>query len=420
MVVGASESARIVAGCSAVTLEQGECRCVCIAGLGELGARVVQVGLCAHECIGCTLRTTLGLIECALGDATRTDTHARRGETIAVTGDDHHLGVRHRCIECVRPGLHEHHAREQHVQQSIHLHLVRAGLGAHVGAQALTLVHDRGERDGGDRIQREHRADAPRLAQLLQRAPGGIHVLGDDPGQRIPERNLHCHAAIRVDVDQVVQGAECALDLAQRGGRGGVHVECERECLGASRRRGRIRLGGGKECECCIARRFCGGACGVGLHEAQRQIGLVAHVGVDGDAQTIDVFVQSAHLGGQFVHLLSRGARLFECVGCFSTDHRVGIDAGDRCELFVHLGEVLAQLRALGLERGDDAGVHQLPTIALDGATTLGEHGEQSLGTTTQLFDAHEFIVHARVSACGQLRFGCHHGGIQARQLGAQ
>ena len=88
--------------------------------------------------------------------------------------------------------------------------------------------------------------------------------------------------------------------------------------------------------------------------------------------------------------------------------------------MLVHLGEVLAQLRALGLERGNDAGVHQLPAIALDGATTLGEHGEQSLGTAAQLFDAHEFVVHAGVSACGQLRFGCHHGGIQARQLGAQ
>ena len=297
---------------------------------------------------------------------------------------------------------------------------MRAGLGTHVGAQALTLVHDRGERDGGDRIQSEHCADAPRLAKLLQRAAGGIHVLGDDTRQRIPERNLHCHAAIRVDVDQIVQGAECPLYLTQCGGRGGVHVECERERFGASRRRGRIRLGGSEECECGIARRFCGGACGVGLHEAQRQIGLVAHVGVDGDAKTIDVFVQSAHLGSQLVHLLCRGARLFECVGCFSTDHRVGIDACDRCELLVHLGEVLAQLRALGLERGNDAGVHQLPAIALDGATTLGEHGEQSLGATAQLFDAHEFVVHAGVSACGQLCFGCHHGGIQARQLGAQ
>ncbi|NDC27426.1 MAG: hypothetical protein EBZ54_06460, partial [Actinobacteria bacterium] len=88
VVVRASESTRVVAGCGAVTLEQGKCRCVCIACLGEFGARVVQVGLCAHECIGCALRATLGLIECALGDATRSDAHAGRGETIAVTGDD--------------------------------------------------------------------------------------------------------------------------------------------------------------------------------------------------------------------------------------------------------------------------------------------------------------------------------------------
>ena len=96
---------------------------------------------------------------------------------------------------------------------------------------------------------------------------------------------------------------------------------------------------------------------------------------------------------------------------------------GFRAELVQVVGnplELYSQIVGVGLEAGDNAGVHQLTTITFHRTATFDEHCGDSSCALAQLLDANHLVGKIEVAARRELRLGGHHADVERSELGTQ
>ncbi len=267
--------------------------------------------------------------------------------------------------------------------------------------------------------EREDRAGDGLGVQGLERPAGGHHAVDHHRGQRLAGGGLERGLPAGIDLDQVEQGAEHAVDGGQPLGprrRAGL-VQRERQRFGPGPPRVQVGLGGAVGGLGLGQRRLGVGSPLLGPVERldQRQLGRLGRGDVG--AQALGVLGQAGGLVGEHVepgphaghlalaplgalaqrgqlapHLRGPPARGGHAVGPLELEavalggqRRLGLGQLERLgleqrSLGLGLGELGLQSGGLGLERGDDALVDEGAAVAVDAASALGQQRRRGPG----------------------------------------
>ena len=420
-------------------------------GPGERRFQASEFGLCG------TLALLRFLQRRGGGTATRrTDAPTGGPEAIARSRDHHGHRVPDGQIDGVVPAGHAHGAAEHCVEQFGHTLVTTPHMRAYGVAAA-----GRWRRRGATSTQRQHRAgDVVRL-QRLQRGTAGGRRCHHHRLQGFTEGGFHRALPPGVDLDEVQQGAQHAIDTSKvlGAGPGAGALQRQMQRLGASLPAAELLGGHLTAAHEGFVRGVGGDAPGLGCFHARHELGLDGLRRFDLVLQTLALCIeasgallqrlQTVALAAQFgigtLHAGAHGTQFAAHFGCGRCCRRAATELLDGiqrlasllCELLLvglqhlglgaersqvglHTGKLVAQPPGIGLQVRHHAGVHELAAIALHGSAPLHQHRGNATGPFAQLFHPHHLVAQIGVAASGELGFGRHHVGVERRQLGAE
>ena len=328
--------------------------------------------------------------------------------------------------------------------------------GANVVADAARRASTAAGAEGGAG-RGEDAAAYVDLVEVVEGAPRRPGVGDDHRGERLAERGLDRGLPAGIDLDQVEQRAERAVDVAQvlgaGPGAGGVERQGEGIGPGAPLRvpfgRGRARaaprprrssaprcvrlvprfelrsgaaprpprpprtgprgLGGLVEPACRSPSAASAASARASRSSSawwalRRSVELAPHLGRGPAARVVSgrPAVPSSALvrpDRSSSASAARGGRLLVRLQGGDVRLQGGLRLGHRRQLGPQSGR-------LGLEAGGDARVHQLHPVALEAAPALVEHGGEAAGPLPQLLDAHEQVAEVGRAAGAQAGLG--------------
>ena len=444
----------------------GSARCSCWrAACSSVACRCARLLATRQLGLGALSRRSLRLVERGAGGpaAGGAEAPAGRAEAVAVGGDDD--GCRDAASARSTASCHE-STRTAWPSSASSSRSTPARAAAHVRANGLAA----GRPAAGMAAARRSRGRAPRRATFeprsdCERATAGVGRVDDDREQRLAERGLDRRLPAVVDLDEVEQRAEHAVDAGEVLGAGAGAGDSEREVQ---------RLGAGRPARQLLGRRPAGRAPRAsaaasaamparlgGLDRRRRAAPRSASDCSHSAAEALDLARRAARparaatatrlslpaqlgLGARRARSASSAARRGPrrrrwppttlAVTSFdrgehrprgarrsdSSSRRERRRPRDRCRRARgDLVELVAQAGGVGLEVGDDAGVHQLAAVALQRAAPLDEHRGDAAGPLAELLDAHHLVAEVGVAARRQLGLGRQHRGVERGELGA-
>ncbi len=300
---------------------------------------------------------------------------------------------------------------------------------------------------------------SPAACSDAERGAAGVDAVDHHRAQGLAHRGFHGRFPAGVDVDQVEQGADDALDLGEAlGARSGPGlVEREGQRLGSGGPRMALAVGRSQRGIGFGHLGLGGDPSGLGLAEASHQ-GRLGRLGGGGlrpqalrlDLQAIQLLAQGrapgrrpgqlgvaalearpqrrqlaaglrgpAGGGGHAVGplLVVGGARRLQR----PLGHRELLRLGGELRgLGIGLGQLGAEAGGLGLQGGDHGLVDEGAPLALDTAAALGEHGHQTASALAQRLEAHERVAQVVAADVAQLGLRREDGRVELGEAAPQ
>ncbi len=396
-----------------------------------------------------------GFVEGGAGGA-RTghpDSPPRRTETVAARRDDDQIGMIERRLDRLMPVVDAHHVGDESIEQAVEIAPVRSH------PRAYGIADGGGEWRCRPGSTQDHQRTADIAGAERLDSPQATLGIGDDDGrQGVAQGDLDDRFPARIDIDELEQRAEHAVDPDQPFGTGTRSRLAERHLQRIGARLPGLLLAGESSELSIDPGQF-------GLALGNREVG-----GVDPLDQAPLPFVgrgealldlepgggKTSRAGGERIEpggeplafaigLLGRrpkGGERTADLGCFTRrrSHALApgllvvaasgvelalglgetIGVGEQClGLGLHGGEVGRQACRLGFECGDDRLVDEGGPLALDGATPLGQQGRQSASSFAQRFVAGHGVAEVIATLGGQTGLGGQDRRVESGQFSA-